>query len=163
MFPHLFCLFSKSTVYIKNLSGIWSECHFGFRSGLTFCHAWYGSKLLAKVTSGPVSVLTVCKGDQQATKLTTSKQLLNLLLQNNGFWWLWNIMYLKIIWKMEPLLQGKQILYFSYNFHRHNISKLQFSIIFSKVFKTFKFSWFFSMLSKNGKWCHLKIAYGVKG
>ena len=41
-----------------------------------------------------------------------------------------------------------------------------FSIIFSKVFKTqlnFFFK-FFSMLSKNRKWCHgLKIAYGVKG
>ena len=35
----------------------------------------------------------------------TNKNDLNLLLHNNTFWRLWNIMYLKILWKMEHLLQ----------------------------------------------------------
>ena len=51
---------------------------------------------------------------------------------------LWNIMYLKILWKMDQ------------NFQKY--SKLNLN-----------FSWIFSMLTKNRTWCHdLKIAYGVK-
>ena len=42
--------------------------------------------------------------------------------------------------------------------------KCYLSRIFSEVFKLYSnFSWLFSMLSKNRKWCHdLKIAYWVK-
>ena len=71
-----------------------------------------------------------------------------LLHNNNALWHLWNIMYLKILWKMEHLLQK---------------IKCSISIIFSKVFKLILiFSWFFFNVVKK-KGCHdLNLAYGVK-
>ena len=96
-------------------------------------------------------------------------------LHNNDFWCLWNIMYqyMKILWKMEHLLfenimeNGAFALWKYYG--KWSIcsfgANAPFSIIFSKVFKTYlKFFLTFSMLSKNRKWCHdLKIAYEVNG
>ena len=75
------------------------------------------------------------------------KSLLNPLRHNSAFWSLRNIMYLKILWKTEHLLLWSKCSIFHYIF---------------KSIQNLTFSWIFSMLSKNRKWCHdLKIVYGV--
>ena len=78
----------------------------------------------------------------------------NLLLHNNAFWCHWNIMYLKILWKMEHLLfLSKFSIFHSIIESVQNLKKFPeffqcclkienddmnapFSIIVSKVFKT---------------------------
>ena len=87
---------------------------------------------------------------QMLWMLMTGMVSVNPILHNDAFWHFWN-MYLKILWKMEHLLIWSNCSIF------HNIFK-------SIQNLTEIFLEFFSMLSKNRKWCHdQKIAYGVNG
>ena len=73
----------------------------------------------------------------------------NPLPHDKAFWHCWNIMYLKILWKMKHLLFWSKCCIFQKYFQKY-----------SKLYLNFLD--FLKMLSKNRKWCHdLKIAYGL--
>ena len=81
-----------SLIFFKFSQEQWiSVKQFGSRSWPTFSWSWS------------------YKCYQQTSNVATSRgsfiHWLNPLLHNNALWRLWNIMYLKILWKMEHLRQ----------------------------------------------------------
>ena len=87
-----------------------------------------------------------------------NKTCLNPLLHINALWHLWNIMYLKILWKMEHLLQRSKCSIFHDFFQKYSKLYLNF-LNFSMLSRNRKMmSWSKNSIWSNGLRGHSKKA-----